>query len=102
MSRGLAHHAKIIDGADDAFAKMMLPDAIDHHAREKQIGATEHALSEFQPSGTGGFNGLVAGDGFEESAMHLIAGRFVIAADEDALVDTRTIGGGDDTGWGGD
>src|SRR2546423_1257992 len=37
MSGTAAHAAKIVRGGDDAGSEMILPDAIDHHARRQRI-----------------------------------------------------------------
>src|SRR4029453_18990689 len=84
------------------FTKMMLPDSVDHHAREKRVGPAEYALGELEAAGTFGGQRLIrAGDGFEKSPVYLIARRFVIAADKDTLIDAGAIGGGDHTHGGG-
>ena len=46
MRRPLAHLAEVVRRAHDAFAEMMLPDAIDHHARGQRVLARGKPLGE--------------------------------------------------------
>ena len=41
---------KIVRRADEAFAEMMLPDAIDHHARGQRVVLVRDGIGEFEPA----------------------------------------------------
>src|SRR5688572_30288232 len=98
MSRLLAHDAEVIDAADNAFAKMMLPDTVDHDAGEEGIRLAEHALGKSEAAGAFLRRRLIRPrNSFEEAAVDFIPGSFVVAADEDALIDAGAVGGGEDT-----
>src|SRR4026208_951417 len=62
-----AEFAVIIRRADDAFTEMMLPDAIDHHARGLRILWTRDPSREFEASAAGKFWNVVARENLREA-----------------------------------
>jgi hypothetical protein len=66
VGRGLAHRAEVVGGADEAFAEVVLPDAVDHDAGEEGVArGVGHAAGEVEAAAACGRCGLVgAADGF--------------------------------------
>ena len=67
---------KIVDGAHQARAEQVLPDAIYHHAGCERIGGADDPLGQFQPTAARGERIDGRGPGFKISPRHRIAGPF--------------------------
>ena len=92
MRGALAHLAEIVGRADDAFAEMMLPDAIDHHARGQRIRsalAIQRASASRRPSASLGHRHAPAarytlrtpGVTFSPGVFRLPPGRMKVSGD---------------------
>src|SRR6266851_8690986 len=89
MRRRLALNAEIIGAADDSFAKVMMPEAIDHYPRQKRVRRIDHTFGEFEPAAALGRGDLVrSGDRLKELARRFGPEILVAAANKDAFIET--------------
>src|SRR5687767_6526593 len=92
MSGSCAKLAEIVGGADQAFAEVMLPDSVDHHAGCLRIVFTGEPVSELEPAGAGDGADVGAAKDFWESARHGFAEAIVAAAEMNFHILRRDIG----------
>src|SRR5262245_24833597 len=60
----------------EALAKMILPDAVDHHAGREVAGLLRHPAGQFQPAARSAWNREVAGsENFRHASRHDVARR---------------------------
>src|SRR5262245_62423816 len=89
----LALRTKVVGATDDPFAKVVLPDAIDHDARGQWIAWIGDAMGQFEPSAAiAGERTIAARNRCEEAAWHFLAEALVIATNENALVQSVAFG----------
>src|SRR5262245_55421939 len=83
--------AEIIDGANQAGAEQVMPDAIDHHARGQRIVRAGDALRQFAPATSRRCKGLTwFREHFKVAARRRSTGFGTVTASEDRLRNART------------
>src|ERR1041385_3646284 len=88
----LAHLAEVAGSAHNAIAEMLLPDAVDHHARGKRVFGAGDGFGQFQPAASfleGRW--LAGGKDRQKPARRLVTQIIGTAANMDADV-VRLIG----------
>src|SRR5205085_11337077 len=87
VRRRLAELAEVARGADEALAEVVLPDAVDHHARRQRVVGAGDGLRQLQPAAAlREWPGVGAQDR-EELARRLLGQRGGVAAQVDAQRD---------------
>ena len=87
MSRQRAHAAEVARRADYSFAEVLLPDAIDHHARGQGMLGRADPLCQLQPAAAGGDGQrLITREDTRQMTRHQGAELRITAADVNARV----------------
>src|SRR5579875_4050267 len=87
MCGRLAELAEIARGTDDAFAEMMLPDAIDHDACRQRMVRPRQPAGQIEPTAAVGDRFLLtAGQNFRKAPRHQRTKPIVTTADVDANI----------------
>src|SRR5262245_27706870 len=92
MRWGFAQHAESVHAADDPFAKVMLPEAVDHDASRQRVGRIDQPVGQFQPAATLWRRPAAPAQPGQWAARYGIAEILVTAADVQPFVLPGAVG----------
>ncbi len=86
----IAETPEVIDGADEATSKGVVPEPVDHHAGRQRVVRGTDFRGQFEPPASGRIEGFYVED-FEEASGDGFGGLAMVAADVEGLVEARSL-----------